>query len=660
MATSQDIISYMQRRTSLSVETFLISPSLGESEVAHSVISLANQLVKDYSDRYPSFQRRNYRFLMQTIEILAQLLEPITESGSHKSSISTYLTEFYIFLNKAKDLIIYCLESRRLRLLISNSMISNYFHNLDREILCILDVINWEDMNLTDDIAKLIEFMKKKLGQEKIFVDQVEESLKRTIFGFYEALEAGEVPDLTNIHKYFVQDLGITDAKTWRLESESIEDLIIRHENDSCVPLPVLRGFAALMQYGKLLIFSVQEEPPVVNEPLVLIPDDFLCPITQDLMIDPVTLTTGHTFERTAILDWFKRGNLRCPITRTALSGIILIPNKAVQSMISKWCAANGMPYDPPALLKTPEERRRNNIEDSSRAVLVAKKATLKLALDLLSQGVESAQISALAQLRLLTESDKQMCIEIVNFGSVPILMGLLKSENRVKQENCAVTILHLSLYRENTDSIMRTKGSLTIILKVIQSAHTDTARQHAIALIRNLSVVPEYKKKIAKEKGLLKAVTELLYSESIKDKINAMQILRNLSTMETRIFMIKAGIAKVMVKAMFVQEFKKPAADVLALLVTLRKGAKKIRKEKLIVIILTRMMQWGTPMERESATRTLLAFFSHGGSKAMRRSFQRPQLRDLITSLLRSHLARDRNKAARLLRLHEKFRELI
>ncbi|KAL9244441.1 hypothetical protein vseg_018216 [Gypsophila vaccaria] len=674
MAKSPELISYMRRRTSLSAETYLVPISLGESEVAHSVRSLAREILSTYSDKSPRFQRTNYYFLIQKIENLAQLLESITISGSQKSSILTCLTEFYVVLNKAKDLLSYCLESRLLRLLISNSMISNYFYNLDREILCILDVINWEDMNLTDDIGELLEFMRKQLGREKIFVDPIEKSLKSTMFSFYEALEAGQVPDYMTIHKYFVEDLGIRDAKTWRLESDSLEDLILRHENDSCVPFPVLRGLAALMQYGKILIFGFQEELEAVTEPMVItennnnrvdaetsvtVPEDFLCPISHELMIDPVTLATGHTFERTAILTWFKRGNLRCPITRTALKGAILVPNKAVQSMISKWCAAHGMPYDPPALTKTPEERRRNIIEESIGAVLVAKKATLKVILDLFSQGLESTQLLALAQLRLLTECDKQICIEIMNSGWVPSLIELHKSENHEIQENSIVTIMHVSLYKENTESIIRTKGSLTTILIAVQTADTDTARQHALATIRNLSMVPEYKKKIARENWLLKTLAEVLDRDSVKDKMNAMQILKNVATMKTRIYMIKAGIVRAMVEAMAVREFKKTAAEVLALLVTLRKGAKKIRREK-VVIILTRMMQWGTPVEKDIAAQTLYTFFRHGGSKAMVRSYQRPQLRDLITSLLRSHLPADRIKAARLLRLHEKFEELL
>ena len=33
-------------------------------------------------------------------------------------------------------------------------------------------------------------------------------------------------------------------------------------------------------------------------------PDVFTCPITQDLIVDPVLDTDGHTYERRVIEDW--------------------------------------------------------------------------------------------------------------------------------------------------------------------------------------------------------------------------------------------------------------------------------------------------------------------------------------------------------------------
>jgi hypothetical protein len=71
------------------------------------------------------------------------------------------------------------------------------------------------------------------------------------------------------------------------------------------------------------------------------IPDGFICPITQDVMKDPVILIfDGHSYERKAIEDWLKRSN-RSPLTNEALpegyGGIVLVENYALKSAISSY-----------------------------------------------------------------------------------------------------------------------------------------------------------------------------------------------------------------------------------------------------------------------------------------------------------------------------------
>lgn len=75
---------------------------------------------------------------------------------------------------------------------------------------------------------------------------------------------------------------------------------------------------------------EAQQAPPVV------VPDGLECPITNELMIDPVICTDGHSYERQAILDWFaeQRRNLQpltSPLTNVELAGDTLIPNFALK-----------------------------------------------------------------------------------------------------------------------------------------------------------------------------------------------------------------------------------------------------------------------------------------------------------------------------------------
>ena len=54
-----------------------------------------------------------------------------------------------------------------------------------------------------------------------------------------------------------------------------------------------------------------------------------ICPITNDVMIDPVIDYEGNTYERSAILKWLQINNTS-PVTRSPLRVDQLIPNRAI------------------------------------------------------------------------------------------------------------------------------------------------------------------------------------------------------------------------------------------------------------------------------------------------------------------------------------------
>ncbi|MCD9644075.1 RxLR effector protein Avr3a [Datura stramonium] len=75
----------------------------------------------------------------------------------------------------------------------------------------------------------------------------------------------------------------------------------------------------------------------------VRIPQHFLCPISLDLMKDPVTLCSGITYDRDNIEKWMEEGNATCPVTniQALKSTDVMIPNHAIRKMIQDWCVEN-------------------------------------------------------------------------------------------------------------------------------------------------------------------------------------------------------------------------------------------------------------------------------------------------------------------------------
>ncbi|CAL55199.1 WD40/YVTN repeat-like-containing domain [Ostreococcus tauri] len=70
------------------------------------------------------------------------------------------------------------------------------------------------------------------------------------------------------------------------------------------------------------------------------IPAHFQCPITMELMQDPVMIATGHTYDRPAIQRWLDQGHRTCPVTGVRLRHLELIPNHAIRTAIQSWAPA--------------------------------------------------------------------------------------------------------------------------------------------------------------------------------------------------------------------------------------------------------------------------------------------------------------------------------
>ncbi|KAF6151460.1 hypothetical protein GIB67_016272 [Kingdonia uniflora] len=73
----------------------------------------------------------------------------------------------------------------------------------------------------------------------------------------------------------------------------------------------------------------------------VQIPYHFRCPISLELMRDPVTVNTGQTYDRSSIESWIATGNTSCPVTRSQLTDFAFIPNHTLRRLIQDWCVSN-------------------------------------------------------------------------------------------------------------------------------------------------------------------------------------------------------------------------------------------------------------------------------------------------------------------------------
>lgn len=82
---------------------------------------------------------------------------------------------------------------------------------------------------------------------------------------------------------------------------------------------------------------AVEQEGEMSDDSVSGIPNGFECPITSEIMKDPVTAADGHSYENRAIKDWFERGNKLSPVTGEPLPNLDLKPNHNLRKAIGDW-----------------------------------------------------------------------------------------------------------------------------------------------------------------------------------------------------------------------------------------------------------------------------------------------------------------------------------
>lgn len=144
--------------------------------------------------------------------------------------------------------------------------------------------------------------------------------------------------------------------KSYKIRSNFINPVFFTNEiiinND--IPIDNIISFEnKLYIFSKDLIYLYEDQELVktiklkINEVLKPITEDQLstvvcrktllcnlrCPITHEIMIEPVTAVDGFTYERSAIEEWFSK-QLTSPMTREIISSSILYENNAIKHII--------------------------------------------------------------------------------------------------------------------------------------------------------------------------------------------------------------------------------------------------------------------------------------------------------------------------------------
>ncbi|GBG74175.1 hypothetical protein CBR_g17889 [Chara braunii] len=100
------------------------------------------------------------------------------------------------------------------------------------------------------------------------------------------------------------------------------------------------------MEYG---VMDPKLEMTTSREHHVSPPAEFECPLSRRVMIDPVVIASGKTYERAYISEWLAKGKKVCPRTRNKLPHFMVTPHFELKARIRAWFQENwlAMPGTP-------------------------------------------------------------------------------------------------------------------------------------------------------------------------------------------------------------------------------------------------------------------------------------------------------------------------
>ncbi|KAL4190320.1 hypothetical protein AMTRI_Chr07g24140 [Amborella trichopoda] len=135
-----------------------------------------------------------------------------------------------------------------------------------------------------------------------------------------------------------MESLNLTSNQELLIESVALERERMKIESGKKKGAEdFINQIIILLAHMRECLFNIKQSENEDGMP----PSYFCCPLSLELMSDPVIVASGQTFERAFIQKWLDEGMDICPKTRQTLNHTNLIPNYTVKALISNWCEVN-------------------------------------------------------------------------------------------------------------------------------------------------------------------------------------------------------------------------------------------------------------------------------------------------------------------------------
>lgn len=276
----------------------------------------------------PTEDQEMYRYLASYLQHLKALLDNI--SGC-KTSLDVILSkeceELDIYVNEVREF----LEewSPKMSRILCVLQIEPLVLKIHKSTLKISEILSGFSGSLASSLENLFITQRKDVG---IVSRYVEEALERQREG--KSLCAGHLIPIIESFKLTSNPCLLNEfiyLEKERTEAESNKQKELWDNLEHIIDLlSHIRDFMIELETYKFM--NGTKVPPF-----------FRCPLSLELMLDPVIVASGRTYEKASIQKWLDHGLNTCPKTHQKLAHIDLTPNHAVKDLILNWSKENNI-----------------------------------------------------------------------------------------------------------------------------------------------------------------------------------------------------------------------------------------------------------------------------------------------------------------------------
>ncbi|KAG2312004.1 hypothetical protein Bca4012_026529 [Brassica carinata] len=618
--------------------------------VGQSLIDVVNEISS--VSEYRTTVKKLCSNLARRLKLLVPMFEEIRESNEpiNEDMLKT-LVSLKEAMSSAKDYLKFCSQGSKIYLVMERELVTSKLMEVSVQLEQCLSKIPFEDLDISDEVREQVELVLSQFRRAKGRVDASDDELYEDLRSL--CIRSSDLDDYQPALQRVAKKLHLMEIPDLAQESVALHEMV----GSSCgrdagesieemaMALKLIKDFVQMetdnSEYQNIGVnpSSNGQTSTAASQKIPVIPDDFRCPISLEMMRDPVIVSTGQTYERTCIEKWIEAGHSTCPKTQQALTSTTLTPNYVLRSLIAQWCEANDI--EPP---KPPSSLRPRKVSSFSSPAEANKIEDLMWRL---AYGNPEDQRSAAGEIRLLAKRNADNRVAIAEAGAIPLLVGLLATPDSRIQEHSVTALLNLSICENNKGAIV-SAGAIPGIVQVLKKGSME-ARENAAATLFSLSVIDENKVTIG-ALGAIPPLVILLNEGTQRGKKDAATALFNLCIYQgNKGKAIRAGVIPTLTRLLtepgsgMVDE----ALAILAILSSHPEG-KAIIGSSDAVPSLVEFIRTGSPRNRENAAAVLVHLCS-GDSQHLVEA-QKLGLMGPLIDLAGNGTDRGKRKAAQLL----------